>query len=326
MNNQLFKSITITILFCFIGILWSQDWVDQARSTGNSVEQQSTAKDEDGTYKTLINWEKGFLEFSASATTDMSKMVNEGQAISQAKETARYLAYAKAVEFIDGVLLTREVELLKSIMKTDEISASVRGSVKNSIILNEDFKWEREIRTGQLYPWATVKLGVLLYGGKPDQNLIKALFPKMEKATKVAGFSKYDPPEKKISKVIADYPNLTDEYTGLIIDTRGFQASPSMFPNVIVQGTKQQLFGALKVDHNYAKEHGITGYAVDVELAKNDDRVLKNGKSNCYVLTAVDVTGENNIIISKKDAAIVAAIDKLNNLINECHVMIVVDK
>lgn len=325
--NNIFKLMLLISLSSFALQLFGQEWYEKAKISGSSMEEKIIGDDESGAYQVLTNWEKGYMEFSASATADMSKVVNDGQAISQSKETARYLAYIKAVDYLEGVFIKKEIKMGGTIAISDIAIAQVKGNIKNAAIVGEDFEWRKNISTGVHYPWATVTLGILLHGGNPDQNLIANLFPEMVKITKEAGISEYTLSNKEVKKVTQKYPDLNKEYTGLIIDTRGFHFRPCFAPSVMAEETKLQVYGNLKVAREYAIQHGIAGFDTNLESAKDDDRVKRNGKSNCYIIRPTSVDNQNhNIEISKADASIIIALNNLNKFLKEGRVMIVVDK
>lgn len=325
--NKISKLMLLISISSFALQLFGQEWHKKARISGSSMEEKITGDDESGAYQVLTNWEKGYMEFSASATADMSKVVNDGQAISQSKETARYLAYVKAVDYLEGVFIKKEIKMGGTIAISDKAIAQVKGNVKNAVIVGENFEWRKSISTGEHYPWATVTLGILLYGGKPDQNLIASLFTETVKITREAGISEYILSNKEIKKVTQKYPDLNQEYTGIIIDTRGFHYKPTIAPSVMAKGTKLQVYGNLKVSREYVSQYGIAGFATNLESAKDDDRVKRNGKSSCYIIKPMSVNNENHKIeISKTDASIIIALNNLNKFLKEGRVMIVVDK
>jgi len=324
--SRIIKIIIILVLFICSNI-FCQDWYDSARKSGTSVEQTINAQNDDGAYKVLTNWSKGYIEFSASATADMSKVVNDGQAITQAKKTASYLAYIEAAKFLEGVFVKEEVKMGGSIAISDKALGQVQGTIKNAIEINDQFEWMPNKSGIGTYPWATVTLGLLIYGGKPDQNLITSLFPESVNNTISAGITKFEITPKQIKKVNKEYPDLNQSYTGIIFDTRGFNVKPSMFPNIIVENTKQQVFGNLNVERDYLVKNGIAGFATDLETAKNDNRVSENNKSNCFVVQADSYNSDYNAIeISAVDAKIVSVVDMANDIFKECQVMVVVDK
>lgn len=309
----------VVLPLALLPIISAQDWYDQVRSTGSSISPNYEAKDEQGTYKVLLNWKKGYMEFEAGATVDMSEMVNDAQAISVSKKTARYLAYQKAAEFLYGSIIEGQIGIGKGIAKMDILEGKVKGMVKNAVILKEDFEWIRNKRGGE-DPWGTVKIGVLLWSNKPDQALLSTLVPEVVNQTLKAGVTNYSPP--------VGYPGTKEVYTGLIVNAKGLGVIPSLMPTISVKGDiSNQVYGAMRISREYAIKNGIAGYEKDLEEARKNERISRSGVSNPIVVNAVGVSGVNNtnVEVSQEDGNLIVAADKVTGFLKECRVIFVVD-
>jgi len=91
-------------------------------------------------------------------------------------------------------------------------------------------------------------------------------------------------------------------YTGLIIDAKGLDVVPSLGFRVLVEDSKEVLYGLSTVDRiSVISKRGMAGYASSIEDAKKNPRVGKTP----MVVKAVRSGGESNtdLYISKQDAA-----------------------
>jgi hypothetical protein len=113
-----------------------------------------------------------------------------------------------------------------------------------------------------------------------------------------------------------------EAYTGLVLDTRGFQVKPAMSPKVVDEDGNE-VYGSSYVSRDYAINQGMAGYAKDLTAAQTNDRVTNNPLTVKGIKTAD--TGDSDVVISNADAArIKASADNLTFL-QKCRVMVVLD-
>lgn len=102
-------------------------------------------------------------------------------------------------------------------------------------------------------------------------------------------------PEKPVEKpatvptvAVFEFPDGTQEkdYTGLIVDARGLDGSPSLSPKVFSQYGKE-VWGTLEVDPDWAFNYGVADFAHDPDIAKGKERAGPTP----LVVTAIRVEG-----------------------------------
>lgn len=115
---------------------------------------------------------------------------------------------------------------------------------------------------------------------------------------------------------------LDKDYTGVIIDTRGYGIKPSMAPK-IYDANEVEVYGTMNTDLKYIIEVGIVGYAYDLEEAIKDGRV----GNNPLIVNAIGRMGaaKDMAIISIKDGDIIRDMANHTTLLNECKVMFIID-
>ena len=298
-------------------------WViSMQQSNDADVSYISQGEDNAGTYRILTNWSQGWMEFEASTTADLTDVTNPGQAEYLATTSARMLAYAKASEFLHGIAIDAMAGVDKGLIKADVITAKASGTVQNAVVINEECVWKTG-PGGVQYPWATVKIGVLLYGEEPNNNLINLFLNDISSALAESGYTEYQPTVVEANEAEEKLP--ISNITGLIVDARGHQVIPCLSPLILVQGKVNKIvYSGSSVSREYAINQGIVGYVKSEEQAFNNNRISVNGNINPITVEVTSVN-DNIIYLSPDDAATVAAADMKYNILDQCRVIILVD-
>jgi len=295
-----------------IAIAQNPDWVTEKRSGGGK----------NSPYQVLTNWSKGWMEFEASATADMKIAKNSGQAEYLSKEAARMLAYEKAAEFLGGVTVEAMQGVDKGLIKADVLTVKSSNMVRNAIIISDTCIWKKG-QAGETYPWATVKIGVLLYGDKNNQSVMNLILGDIVSGLKQSGYQSFQP-KSPLAKNVEVKMNLKP-ITGIIIDARGHNIRPSISPLVLVQGKgKKVVYSGSSVSSNYATTRGIAGFVRREEQALLDDRLSVNSVVNPIIVKVASVV-DNTIYLTPENAGQLVAADMKYNVLDECRVMILVD-
>jgi len=119
------------------------------------------------------------------------------------------------------------------------------------------------------------------------------------------------PPEapKIVEQQVWEFPEGTEEkdYSGVIIDARGLNGSPSLSPKIFSEYGKE-VWGTLEVDLDYAMNYGVADFAHDMVSAKGKERA----GSAPLVLTAMRVQGaepesvfNSDFMVSEKAANLI---------------------
>lgn len=122
-----------------------------------------------------------------------------------------------------------------------------------------------------------------------------------------------------------DFPERTDtpietSYTGIIIDSRGFETKPMMFP-VIYNKNGLEIVSRHNINAAQAMKYGMVTYAANESEAKKNRRL---GARPLYIV-AID---ENRgcPVLSEKDARRMFSSRKTAQAIKECRIVFIIDK
>ena len=116
--------------------------------------------------------------------------------------------------------------------------------------------------------------------------------------------------------------DISQKYTGLIVDASGLQLNPSLIPRILDENGNE-IYCRFFVNRNYAVNIGMVGYLCDLEEARYNDRV----KDNPIIVTALDISGINksDVIVPNTDALLIHAAAANLNFLERCRVIFIVD-
>jgi hypothetical protein len=112
------------------------------------------------------------------------------------------------------------------------------------------------------------------------------------------------------------------EYTGILIDAKGLDSRPALFPQVVTE-SGEDVFSADFAKPEQVTQYGLVGYFHDRTQALTADRV----GANPLVVRALGSTGMNScdLIISQTDAARIHGSRSNLELLSRCRVGFLVD-
>jgi len=112
------------------------------------------------------------------------------------------------------------------------------------------------------------------------------------------------------------------EYTGILVDAKGLNARPALFPQIVTE-SGEDVFSADFAKPEQMTRHGLVGYFRDRTQALTADRV----GSNPLIVRALGVTGTNycDLVVSQADAARIHGSRSNLELLTGCRVGFLID-
>ena len=120
----------------------------------------------------------------------------------------------------------------------------------------------------------------------------------------------------------ADIIDLTQTYTGLVVNAKGIDLVPAMAPRILDEsGTV--VYGNLNLDPVFVKRFGMVGYLRSLEQALENDRV----QGNPLVVNALNSSGlkRADLVISDPEAAAIRKLSQSQAFLKEARVVIILD-
>ena len=242
-----------------------------------------------------IDWTTGVAS-AIGIGAPPKKPINMAQARAMAKRAAVIVARRNLLEIIKGVRIDSLTLVKNFVVQSDIIRNQVDGYLERSQVVDIAYMSDGSVE-------ATVAMN--LRGGFANLMLPKSI--------------KSIPP---IRQAQAPTGKQGEAYTGLVVDSRGFQVKPAMSLK-IVDEDGNEVYGSSYVSRDYAINQGMAGYAKDITAAQTNDRVTNNPLTVKGVRTAD--TGDSDIIISNADAARIKGAAENLEFLQKCRVMVVLD-
>ena len=243
-----------------------------------------------------IDWTTGIAE-AAGIGAPPAKPINMAQARAMAKRAAVIVARRNLLEIIKGVRIDSMTLVKDFVVQSDIIRSQVDGYLERSQVVDIAYMSDGSVE-------ATVAMN--LRGGFADMVLPKSIKPIQPIKQPQA------PPREEPGEV----------FTGLVVDSRGFQVKPAMPPK-IVDEDGNEVYGSSYVSRDYAISQGMAGYAKDLTAAQTNQRVTNNPFTIKGIKTSD--TGDSDIVISNADAAKIKGAGENLSFLQQCKVMIVLD-
>lgn len=274
-----------------------------------------------GSWQSRVQWEDGFVQVTAQAGADPRKAVSSAHAETMALKAARYLAYEKLLELIQGLDVDSSSTIKREMLDDSTLRTSLAGAVRGARVVDERV---RRLEDGSVM--ASVSLELPLNSRKGLSAAMAPWFAKQKARPKPVSTpnptAKVAPaPPKPTKPPVKLTPTAQPAYTGLIVIAAGLDARPALFPRLLDQASGKEIYGPEQVDKKFAVERGVVGYATSLEKA----RTLARIGDNPLILIAQSVLGPGkaNLVLGHSQAVKLLVADLEGGFLAKCGVVIV---
>ncbi len=274
------------------GIMFFVMTLSQAFAFGISLNENGEIIQKSGQGE--INWSKGIV--SAIGYADPNQSVYAQQVAAEAS------ARANLVMMLGEINIKRGMIVKKGILEEDINQQTVQGILSGSFV-------------GEMTRAANGMSCVVAYK-KISPDLMKEIMPE-----KYFGLEPGETTYTPVSEPVQQTPAATP-YTGLIIDANGFDVTPSLGLNVMVEDSSEILYGMSTCERQTViSKGGMAGYAGSVEQAQKNRRIGKNP----LIIQAVEASGDRNtdLSVSKEDAARIYSENLQGSFLKDLKVVVV---
>lgn len=250
-----------------------------------------------------VDWAKGIIRVIGFGAAPEG--AGRAQARLLAQRAAQADAYRNAMEILEGVRLQSETTVEDFLVTSDVIRTRVEGYVRGAQFVRIDFDDFSGIAEAEM---------ILPLGGGRD--LYPVLMEEVERTTPEHPVV----PKEEIRDVPVEIP-----HTGVIIDTRGLEVKPALFPQIF-DSDGYLLYGPTLLDVDRGGDTTMVAYSRSMAGAKEMARV----GDNPFDLTAISAirseTGEiTDIILDRKDADALREADLQSHILNKEAVVFIID-
>lgn len=136
---------------------------------------------------------------------------------------------------------------------------------------------------------------------------------------------------RQISKINPEKPVINSQklgmgnipYTGLIIDARGLELEPTLYPTIVSE-QGNEIYSSLFISREFAVQYGICTYLCSMEGAIREERI----GSHPLVFKGLRKSSNGNasIVISMADTKQIERVAERHIFLKECRVIIVMGR
>jgi hypothetical protein len=297
------KRISILVLSLVLLIYLGGYAQEEAAVTKSTLVEVVTVVDEMIGH---IDWEEGYI-YAVGDGVPPTDAISPAQARVRAKRAAIDTAYARLLEMAEAVRVDAESTTVNYISESYVVSTRVSGLIQNAEIVTL-----RHFEDGSYQ----VKMRMPIRG---REGLASAVLPvQMEKAMRVGIAYEISIENQEI----LPEGESGEVYTGLIVDARGLEVQPAMYPRLITMAG-EVIYDLMSANPNAVIEKGLVEYSLDMEVTENSSRV----GGNPLIIDAISISGEYNadIVLTEEDAEKILSVDSINTFFGEAKVIIVVE-
>lgn len=226
---------------------------------------------------------------------------NSSQAKALARRAAIVEAYRNLAETIYGVRIDSRTTMHNLALTNDVVISRVSGIVEGARIVRELLQKDGSYQ---------VVMCVNLYGDRSVAEIVL-------EATRPAQVQEF--PQPSVSS--QSQPQPVYNYTGVIIDARGFDLEPTLSPR-IYDASGRIIYGNVYINSEIAVSQGIVEFAITPDMV---ERAIKGGSRagiRPMILKAIETKDSNcSLVISDEDANLLLESNSLVGFLKNCAVV-----
>lgn len=263
-----------------------------------------------------VDWSQGVIKVIGYGAPPKGKTEPVTKLLAQ--RAAKADAYRNAAEVIKGVRVNSTTKVKDYVVTSDKISTQVSGLIKNGRF--EDVKYNSD-------GTCKVKLVLPLAGQKGLSSFFEEVAVEESSSHPVATEERYSEKETKTESETKETEKVIkkEEYTGVVIDTRGLNVIPALYPQIF-DSDGYLLYGPTLVKADNASNLTMVAYSRSLEKALKMERI---GDNPLQIKATSTVKNDNqkttDIILNKENAKAFLKSDRQNNIVDKKSIVFVID-
>lgn len=257
-----------------------------------------------------INWSHGVIQaegVKAPADKSLGKAIDRVEVLAAAKDAARR-------------------NLLGMVKELRVNSSLIIGNVfaGNNVVLNKikELANEAPVVKKAYLSDGTVQVTVEMNIRGGFSQLVLPDEIKQIQSIKTVSPGKNVPGSASVSGRVAGPVSTPNGYTGLVVDARGIELNPTMYPKIYDESGKE-VYGSAFASREFAVQQGMIQYGKGLEASMH----LKRVADQPLIVKGLRATqpGHTDLIISNADAAKIRRSSEHLSFLKRCRVLIVVE-
>ena len=290
------QSFAIIVLLCPYSFLWAQ-W---GLLPGAVIEENELG---------IANYSQGYIT-AVGIGIFPENVSSNVQGKANAIRAAKVDAMRNLAEMVYGVRINSETTVRMGVVESDVIKSGVNVILKGASQVGEvRFLDDSSVEVTMGISMSAI-LSIVLEGPSQSTQVERPREIKLE-----------GDGESRDDQTLSAFRE-GEPVTGIIIDGRGMHVKPSMSPRILTQNA-DVLYGRGSYPADFAVTQGVVGYHRDPNIAMKDRRVA----GNPMLIKAIGVSGKlsTDMVISSRDALVIASANKINDFLGNCRVMFILD-
>ncbi|MCG8634870.1 MAG: hypothetical protein MI863_13635 [Desulfobacterales bacterium] len=251
-----------------------------------------------------INWSTGQVLVTGKAPPEAN---SEGQPVPM-PGSARTQATRNIINILKQIRITPDLSVGEYASSHDVILAGIEKTARDAMITRQVYTSAMDVE---------VRMETRIFGG-----FLQLVLPDHIRQIPKIADQKYHP-RTKPGSTLAGVPVNRIPYTGLIIDARGLDLDPVLYPTIVSEEGKE-IYSSLFISREFAVQYGVAIYLCDMESALAARRI----GSHPMVFKALRKAGNKTgaIVVSMADAVDLEKVTERHRFLKECRVIIVADQ
>lgn len=265
-----------------------------------------------------IDWEHGLILVRGEGVAD--ERYSGGQAKLLARRAAQVDAYRNAAEFIDGVKVSSESTTEMMMLESDRVQTNVQGFIQGAVVADSEYDPHMKIATVTLELPLEGRDGLAYYLEDEARNQAQDRIDDVEEHIE----PRREEPEREFER---DSEVTTGvEYTGVIIDARGFNVETALYPQIF-DTDGYSIYGPTEVSPDAPSGvSSLVAYARSEASAKEIDRVGENP----LLIDATSVINRTDeaatdLILNSDNARLFRELDENHGIVDYRAVVFIID-
>ena len=255
-----------------------------------------------------IDWWSGAFLSTGTGLPPTKKGADSGSAREKAFNSSKTQALKNMLALVMATRINAHSSVRDIASKDDHVMAKVESLINASKVVKQEYLSDGTIE---------IQIRMNMYGGFAQLILPKEIEQIETIKTVSAGET------ESLGNDSVSPPNeVTNHFTGLVVDAIGTQALPAMVP-VILDENGKQVYGPAFVSREFAVQQGLCRYITNTESALKSPIV----GSNPLLVKGLRAEGtdRSTVVISNTDASKLLSMSENLAFLKQCRVIIVTD-
>lgn len=265
-----------------------------------------------------INWSSGVITARGKGAPP-EKYYGTSQAPLMALQAAQLDACRSLFEVAKRVRIDTKTTVGDVMGEDESIESQMREMVRCAQIAKREYLSDGTVEVTLAMSLCEGFAQLVLPKDVKQLPEIKTILP--HPAAPPAGGQVGETPEAPVPEPAAP-KNMSKGYTGLVLDARGLNGRPALSPKIFDE-SGEEVYGSAYVSREFAVQHCMAGYAVDLPEAKMNPRIADTP----FTVKGLRTTAPNGceFVISHSDAADIRSSSQNLSFLRKCQVIIVLD-